>query len=188
MFAQQLIDRLKEPPFDKPIGIIGSKEEANEIINNFIKENDNVIHLNEDISVDDIKTFRKQLIKSTYSRNIGIIQRLDKFNPQKQAVLLKVFENLPSYCVVFYVASYLPSFTIQTRSEIYYLQNKIAINENMKLAMSFILNAMKNQSFDECISNSWKIFVKIQSLYFDGIISEDDKNAILNGLDVKFVS
>lgn len=164
-----------------PVGIITSSEQFQKMMQEISSENFEIVDLAEDSTIDDIKEFRKKLLQPTLTRKIAVIQRLDKFSDAKQAVLLKIFEtNLEDVSIIFH-AAYLPNYTIETRSKIYFISSQ-KTNEEVSQMMEKILVAMKNGTLDESLSAKWSVFIRAESLQMDGIISENEKNTILKGL------
>jgi hypothetical protein len=166
------------------IGIIGNHIEAVEFINQQLLPNDIRIELDQTATIDELKTLRQQLAQPGLSRKVGIVYRLNRLSLTHQAILLKIFEELPEFNACFFTASFLPSYTIMTRSQIHYV-NTIMNESNIRKMHQHIFEAMKQNVFSPQHARGWRIFLQTYSFYMDNMINEKEKNTILAGLGWK---
>lgn len=171
-----------------PVGFIGNLHDAKQHIENELSENDDVQILDANANIDDIKQFRVFLLKQGINRRVGVIYGLNKWSDSQQAILLKLFEELPSFNKVFYASSFLPNFVIVTRSYIIHLKNggNILDNENiLAKPMQMLFNAMcdgKDEKFLAQLKNGWKILVQAQSWFVDSVIAEKERDLIFKSV------
>lgn len=166
---------------NRPIGIISSSKQSLDYINALMKEDDEVLELDSSCNVEDIKEFRNFLMKIGMNRKVGIIHFFNKFSNANQAVLLKIFEELPEQNMCFFFASFLPNFTIQTRSVIHYLPS-FNSDSFVNQLMQYILFQMKENTLTKEMINGFKIVLQTQSLFLDKVISENERDVIFKGL------
>ena len=168
---------------NRPIGIIGNIEEGKEWLKSKLDPEALIYEIDNKSSIDEIKDFRLKIITQHVQQKIGIIYRFNKFSQSKQATLLKVFEELPEFNKCYFLASFLPNFTIITRSQIYYL--KAHNNKELEQAKNFMIKQIQMKTLTQTMSNAWKVLLKTHSLYEDGIISEQEKSTIVRGLGIE---
>ena len=167
---------------NRPIGIIGPIEQGKIWLEQSIDSSAQIYELDNTAPIDEIKDFRKMLMNQHIKQKIGVIYRINKFTSAKQAILLKIFEEMPEYNKCYFLASFLPTFTIITRSEIHYL--KTEKNPELTKAKNFMINQMEAKTLTKKMKNAWKVLLKTQSLYDDSIINEQEKTLILKGLGI----
>lgn len=171
------------PVYAKPIGIVGPALAARAVIQDMLLEVDNVMEISNTISIDDLKSFRLFLQTRAMSRNVGVINLLNKFSDTKQAVLLKIFEQLPEFNVVFFTASFVPNMIIASRSQIRYIKQE-RTHAAIQNVMGKVLSAMRSKTLSSAMMDSYNIVVQACSWFQDGVINEKELDVILKGLDL----
>lgn len=112
---------------------------------------------------------------------IGIIYKMNVLNSNSQAVLLKVFEELPEFSKVFFTGTYIANFTIKTRSEIHYLSAH-KNDPHLESAKKKIKEAIKANSASTELFFGWRILARTIDLFEEGFLSESEKMLILKNL------
>lgn len=164
-----------------PIGIIGSLYEGRKFIESKLLPSDDVMHLDSKANINDIKLLRTFLLKRGLNRKVGVIYGLNKWPPYSQAVLLKIFEQLPEFNSVYYTASFLPNVVIVTRSHLHYLNSH---NKSIDMALQ-MLNKMKNMQYTENDTNVWRVFMQAYSWLEDSVINEKEHAVILKSIGIE---
>lgn len=169
-------------PINYPVGVIGDYLRAKEYIQAQLSENDEVLILDIDADIEEIKQFRLFLLNRGLNRKVGIIYNLNKWSENEQAILLKIFEQLPEFNTVYYTATFFPNFVIKTRSHI--VQLGANINLDLKKYMEYLQEAMRNKQLNQKMMDGWKILIQTESLFNDGIINLQQKATILRSLGI----
>lgn len=165
---------------NRPIGIIGDINQGKEWLAKHLNDEQELYEIDNTASMDEVKEFRTMLLSHKVKQTVGIVYMLNKFSSSKQAVLLKIFEELPEYNKCYFLASFLPTFTIQTRSEIHHMKN--VQEPELMQAMKFIIHQINTQKLTNEEYNAWKVLIKTHSLLKEGIISQKEKETILKGI------
>lgn len=163
----------------KPIGIIGEQLSARAYLQQFLEQNDEILELKIGATIDEVKQLRKFLMHRAMNRRVGIINLLNRLSETHQAILLKIFEELPEYNACFFTSSFAIRMTIKNRCKIIYAP--LVRNAELEQMTKKILNEMKNKTFNEKMSRNWRAFLQIQSFYSDGLIDEKEKSVMLIG-------
>ncbi len=165
-----------------PVGVIGSFDAAKEFVESKHLPDDETMILDAKSNIEDIKQLRIFLMNRGFNRRVGIIYGLNKWKDSQQAVLLKIFEQLPEFNCVYYTASYMPSMVIKTRSEIWHVKSgkNVMLYELGKM----LLNAMKDGSYTKEMMDGFKIAVQVQSWVDDGVIGQKEQSIILKSLGI----
>ena len=171
------------PDMSYPIGVIGAFANADIYIKNQLNETDDIMILDSKANIDDIKDFRKFLMHRGFNRRVGIIHAINKWKVSEQAVLLKIFEQMPEFNLVFYTASFLPSIVIQTRSKI--IRVSSSKDEKLQELMSRLVSAMQNGTYVRDLMDGFKIAVLVQSWVDDGVIGPKEQTVILRSIGIK---
>lgn len=166
--------------FAKPVCVLGNDEAARNYISKQIHENDDLLIVEKDGSIDELKKMRIFLQKIGLHRKVGIIYSLNKFSEPAQAVMLKIFEELPKENAIFFTCSYLPMFTISSRSNLIYLGQKL--NPALKQASNTMLEAMKHKQLTKQMRIGFRVLVQAQALYDDGLLGIKEKEMIFNNI------
>jgi replication-associated recombination protein RarA len=138
------------------------------------------MELDSSASIDEIKQLRNFLLHQGLEKGVGIVNLLNRFSNEKQAVFLKIFEELPSYSMCYFTASFLPNFTLQSRCQIIYLPCEM--NKNLTDFMNKIVEDMKKGQHSKIMIDKFKIMAATYSFLEDGVIKESDMQVILGGL------
>lgn len=168
-----------------PIGVIGNFVAAKEYVQAQLLPNDDVMILDSKAGIDEVKQLRVFLMHRGMERRVGVIYGLNKWKNSQQAVLLKIFEQLPEFNAVYYTASFLPNVVILTRSILWKLpsvRNKLIEDLSVRL-----LETMQQGGSTHEMMNGLKIVAQVQSWVDDGVIGQKEQSVILKSLGLKLV-
>lgn len=171
-----------------PVGIVGSSALAKNHVQEMLLQDDDIMELDSKAGIDEIKQLRVFLMNRGMNRRVGVVYGLNKWKENHQAVLLKIFEQLPSFNAVYYTASFMPSMVIQTRSLITQVGN--VSNELIKKLCLQILDGMKGDAHEHISSmmHGLQIVAQVQSWVDDGVIGSKEQSVILRSLGLQGVS
>ena len=171
--------------FNRPMGYIGSYQEAQKKIKQYISSIDCMtLEINHKSSLDEVKNFRSWLMSENIKKKVGIIHFLNRFTSSEQAVLLKIFEELPQYSEVLFSATSDVSYTIQTRCEIIYLSS-FSNDKDIAFAMNKVFDMMRNKNLTKDMMQAWYILLQVVSMSQDDVISDKEREVICDSLGLR---
>ena len=163
-------------------GYIGNFEECKTKIDFIFDGNDENIEIYNTCSIDEMKKFRAFLNTNGLRKKNGIIYYLNCFTPEAQAMLLKIFEELPEYSDIYFIATGNISFALQTRAEVFYINS---FNGGLVNVMKKYKSLLKEDKVTKKHKNLYDFFFKTYSLYENNYLKLEEKNSIVKILGVE---